>query len=170
MAVTTPMSVGAGPNNTGERLDNPPPASPDQGKRAKHGSLVENQLKRQGAPGTGLGIDGGDPQVLALQGTEMIEMGAQKVSAALPALAQALQTLVANLKVVIPQAISDQLAGISNSGAGGPASGVAPAPPPPGPPPMTSVGPGGGGVPPGAAPPGPGGPAVGPPAGSFGSL
>lgn len=160
--ITTPLNVGAGPKNTGENLDTPPPSAPDQAKRAKRRSLVDSQLERQ--RGGGLGTDGGDPQILAMRGTAYIEQGAQFLSTALPALAGPLQTLVANLKVVVPQAISDQLAGISGPGAGGPASGITPAPPPPGPPPMTAVGPppgAGGGVPMGAPGVGMGGPPAG---------
>jgi len=132
------MEPGAGPTTTG-MLDAPPPQPPGSAQRAKS-SLVDSQLKRQGAPGSGLGSDAASPQVVALQGLAMMEKGQQLLSAALPQLAPALSGLISNLKQVVPQAMSDQLAGIDSSGAAAPpAPGATPAPPPPSAPPVASA-------------------------------
>jgi len=140
------MEPGAGPTNSA-MLDAPPPQPPGSAAKAKGNSLVDSQLKKQGAPGAGLGADASSPQVVALQGLAMMEKGQQLLSAALPQLAPALSGLITNLKQVVPQAMSDQLAGVDSSGAGGapPQPGAAPGPPPPsspamaGPPPPSGM-------------------------------
>src|SRR5437879_10481233 len=92
------MEPGAGPTTSG-MLDAPPPQPPAGAQRAKS-SLVDSQLKKQGAPGSGLGSDAASPQVVALQGLAMMEKGQQLLSAALPQLAPALTGLISNLKQV----------------------------------------------------------------------
>jgi len=123
MAVGEP---GAGPSNSG-LLDKAPPQPPGGRKRAS--SLMDSQNQSQG-----LGPEGGNPQILILQGLAMMEKGSQMLSGGLPQLGPALNGLMQNLKQVVPQAMADQLSGNPGAGAlqpaaGGPAAGGGPPPP-----------------------------------------
>lgn len=122
-------SPASGPGS-GVTLDSPPgsPPSPDR-------AALMN-LGWGSKPEGGMGAEASNPQIMALQGVKLIEMGAQVLSAALPPLAQAIQAFVQQLQVVVPQAMSQAVGGASAAGSPmGPPSPVPMAPgaqPPPG--------------------------------------
>ena len=62
-------------------------------------------------PDAGLGPEASNPQIQALQGLKMMEMGAQQLSAAIPELAGPIQQIVQQLAAVVPQLMSQQMAG-----------------------------------------------------------
>jgi hypothetical protein len=129
-----PNSPATGPAS-GVTLD-APPASPSQS------SSVTN-LGWGAKPDGGLGPEASNPQVMALQGTQLMKMGAQVLSAALPVLAQILQAFMQQLETVVPQAMSQSMGGAP---AAGPQMGT-PSPVPPAPGPQGMMPGGGGGAP-----------------------
>ena len=150
-------------------IDDGPPGSIDRPKpaSAKSGSLFQqstSNLMDQNM--SGLGADGGAPQVIANQALAQILTGVKTLSTILPGLVPVLADLTGRLTMIVPQMMND----MTNGGQGlVPQMGMAP--PMPGMPPM-----GGGMVPPGAgmgAPPmspggdpmAGGGPPMGPPPG-----
>lgn len=123
MANEFPFSPSSG---GGGSLD-APPSPPQAGSNT-------SSLGWASKPDAGMGPEASDPQVMALQGAKLIEMGAQVLGSALPQLAAPLQAFVQQLQTVVPQLMSQGMGG-------GPAS---PSPVPAQPSPM---GPQGGGAP-----------------------
>lgn len=136
------MEPGSSPNR-GVTLDSAPPQPPGGPKRA---TLMDTQGGSSRGPGSDLGADAANPQLVIMQGMAMAKQGFDLMSAGLPQLAPAFMQIMTQLQQAIPQAMADQLAGTGPAGAG--AGGMAPTPGPPSGPPA------------GAAP---GGPAGGPP-------
>ena len=126
-----PNSPASGPGS-GATLDGPPSMLPQPSRR----NLMD--LGWGSKPEGGMGQEASNPQVMALQGVKLIEMGAQVLSASLPMLAQALQAFVQQLQVVVPQAMAQAVGGVPAAG------------PQPGPPSPVPAAPGGSPVPPGA--------------------
>ena len=113
-----------------------PPSMPAQPSRK---SLMDLGWSQK--PEGGLGQEASNPQVQALQGVKMMEMGAQVLSAALPSIAAPIMAFVQQLQTVVPQAMAQEM------GLGG-AAGAQPGAPSPVPPaPSQPPGAGGGGAP-----------------------
>ena len=115
---------------------NAPPGMPPGGKR---GSLMD---LAPAAHDGGMGEQATNPQVMALQALKMMEMGAQLMASALPAVAGPVTAFMEQLKQVVPQQLASDVAGGTPSAAG------AMPPAPPGPPQMGAPGggPSGGGM------------------------
>jgi len=96
-----------------------PPQSPTGPARAAMGNMGWG-----GKPDGGLGPEASDPQVKALQGVKLIEMGAQVLASSVPELAGPVQAFVQQIAQLVPQMLNQQMVG----GAG------APSPVPAGPP------------------------------------
>ncbi len=88
----------------------------------------------------GLGADAGNPQIMALQGLQLIEKGAQILAQGLPALQDSLGQVVAFVRQAVPQAMTGGNPMQVPAAAPPPGGGMPMAPPPP---------PQGGGMPPG---------------------
>jgi len=109
---------------------NSPPGMPP----SRQGSLMD---MAGSAPDGGMGEQATDPQIQALQALKMMDMAAQLMASALPAIAGPVTAFVEQLKQVVPQQLATDVAGGGASSAAG-----AMPPAPPGPPMM-----GGGGGP-----------------------
>jgi len=106
-----PMGLNDSPAySSGGSLDTAPPMPP-QPSRKDMMTLNWSQ-----PPSGGMGPEAADPQVKALQGMQMIQMGVQLISVALPVLAAPLQALIGQLENVVPQAMADSVAGTPPSG------------------------------------------------------
>jgi len=101
------------PMNPGS-LDSPP-ASPPGPSAAGMSSLGWGAK-----PDSGLGPEASNPQVQALQGIKMIEMGAQILSASIPELAGPTQAFVQQLSQLVPQMMSQQMSGAPDNMMGAP--------------------------------------------------
>jgi hypothetical protein len=110
----------AGGPSSGVTLDSPPSRPPGQS---------QSTLGWATNPEGGMGAEASNPQIMALQGTKLIEMGVQVLSAALPTLAAVLQQFVQQLQQVVPQAMSQAMGG---GIAGTPMGAPSPVPTPPG--------------------------------------
>lgn len=64
-----------------------------------------------GAPEGGMGPEASDPQVKALQGVKMIEMGTQILATTFPELAGPMQAFNQQLQQIVPQLMSQQMTG-----------------------------------------------------------
>ena len=138
MDPTRAMVGGPGGNGATADLDTPPPMPP----AGQRNSLF--RLAGTTPEGEGLGPAASDPQVMAMQGFQMIKMGAQMLGVALPVVSGPVTAFVEQLKQVIPQA----MAGAMTGGAAPPPPGAGGAMPPVGPPPAPMAGapPAGGGA------------------------
>lgn len=120
-------------SEAGVTLDKAPPMPP----ASKRKSLMDLGGTQQ--PDGGLGPAASSPQIMALQGISMIEMGARLIASALPAIAGPVTAFVEQLKQVAPQALaSATTGGILPPGA--PTGAPPPAAPPPAGPPMVGGG------------------------------
>jgi hypothetical protein len=84
-------------------LDSPPASPPASSGMSSLGWGTK--------PDNGLGPEASNPQVKALQAIKMIEMGAQMLSTSLPELAGPVQSFVQQLSQLVPQMMSQQMAG-----------------------------------------------------------
>ena len=110
-------------------LDGPPPLPTGGGGRKA--TLMDQQPK-------GLGADAGNPQIMALQGLQLMEKGAQLLVQGFPALQDPLGQVVAFVRQAVPQAMTGGNPMQVPAAAGPPGGGgmpMAPPPPPGGPPP-----------------------------------
>lgn len=92
-----------------------PPASPPGPSRAEMGNLGWGAK-----PDEGLGPEASNPQIQALQGVKMVEMGAQLLATALPELAGPIQAFVQQLSTMVPQMMSQQMTGAPDNMMGAP--------------------------------------------------
>ena len=83
-----------------------PPMSPPGPSKAEMSSLGWGMEKQ-----SGMGPEASDPQVKALQGVKLIEMGAQVLAASVPELAGPVQAFVQQLAQLVPQVMSQNMAG-----------------------------------------------------------
>ena len=88
-----------------------PPASPPAGM---------SNMGWGSKPDGGLGPEASNPQVQALQGVKMVEMGAQILASALPELAGPIQAFVQQLSQMVPQMMSQQMTGAPDNMMGAP--------------------------------------------------
>lgn len=109
------VSLAGGP---GVSLDAAPPLPPEATRRPTLRQLSGGQ------PG-GLGAMAGNPGVMALEGLQMMERGAQLLSQGIPGLTPQLADLIAGLRQAVPQ----QLAGSVPGGGGGGGAPVGTMPP-----------------------------------------
>ncbi len=99
----------------GTSLDAGPPLPPEATRRPTLRQLAGGQPE-------GLGAMAGNPGVMALEGLQMMERGAQLLSQGIPGLTPQLAELRAGLRQAVPQ----QLAGSTPGGGGGAPAGVMP--------------------------------------------
>lgn len=115
-----------GPKTQRPLLDSAPPGG-------EKGSLVKNQQRP--SDGQMLGMEAGNPQILALQGLKMIESGAQALVQGIPALEGPLGQILVFVRQAVPQALAGGNPMQAPSAAPAPGGNMAPPPPPGGPPP-----------------------------------
>ena len=84
-----------------------------------------HQLAGAGDQERGLGMEGGSPQVQALEGMQMAERGLQLIATSLPDLAPGLAQLLEQLRQAIPRAMGA-------AAQSGPGQAMPVSPPPPG--------------------------------------
>ena len=97
-----------------------PPASPTGPARAEMGGMGWGAK-----PDGGLGPEASDPQVQALQGVKLIEMGAQVLASSVPELAGPVQAFVQQIAQLVPQMLNQQqMGGAPSPVPGGPPQGA----------------------------------------------
>lgn len=131
--------------------DGPPPSSDKPKPATPKGSLFQQSsgdVMDQNA--SGLGSEGGSPQVVANQALSQILTGVKTLSVVLPGIVPILSDLTGRLTMIVPQMMNDMTNGgqglVPSMGMPNPQPGMPGQPPPPGAP----------GMPPGMPPPPPG--------------
>ena len=120
------------------------PASPTDAKRSSRldegpplpkEATKKRTLMDSASDDDGLGKHAGNPQVMAIRGMQMAERGMQLIAAGAPALADLMVSSIAQLRQLVPQAMSNSMGGgMPPTQATMPAAAMpVSAPPPPGP-------------------------------------